>query len=48
MGTKLKTPEDGGWTAYVPDNLTINISGNEIKATLNSGVTITNPFPALT
>jgi hypothetical protein len=43
---KLKTPEDGGWTAYVPDNLTINISGNEIKATLNSGVTITNPFQA--
>lgn len=43
---KLHTPEDGGWAAYIPNNLTVNISGNEIRAVLNNGVTITNPFQA--
>lgn len=43
---KLRTPEAGAWTPYIPDNLTVDINGREIKATLNGGVTITNPYQA--
>lgn len=41
---KIASPSEGSWIAYTPSYLTLEYIGNEITATVNSGVTITNPY----
>lgn len=41
---QLTTAQDGAWTAFVQDNLTISYEGNGFRATVNEGVTISNPY----
>lgn len=41
---KISMPEDGGWSAYISNNLTLECSGNEIMAVVNDGVAVTNPY----
>ena len=41
---QLTTAQDGAWTAFIPDNLTISYEGNGFRATVNEGVTISNVY----